>query len=180
MITPPTAPSPGKPVSAGFFARLIGWVKSIQLVEGSGYRLRRGPNGTSLEIDARAVGSPAAAARPWAFSCAEDPDTHERVGGWTNCVLQVGYNKWLTSADVDMPGRGAGDVIGGTDRTDDGDYVVEVNVATRTATIMLRGEATHAYPLDRDANVVYVDIGSVEDGVQTSRIPNHPVVYRYE
>lgn len=50
MITPPTAPSPGKPVSAGFFSRLIACVKSGQLIEGPGYRLKRGPNGTSLDI----------------------------------------------------------------------------------------------------------------------------------
>lgn len=50
MITPPTAPSPGKPVSASFFARLISWVKSGQLIEGPNYRLHRTPNGTSLEI----------------------------------------------------------------------------------------------------------------------------------
>ena len=51
MTTPPTPPSPGKPISASFFARLIGWVKSGMLVEGTGYRLRRGPNGTALEIE---------------------------------------------------------------------------------------------------------------------------------
>ena len=51
MTTPPTPPSPGKPISASFFARLIAWVKSGMLVEGNGYRLRRGPNGTALEID---------------------------------------------------------------------------------------------------------------------------------
>ena len=51
MTTPPTPPSPGKPISASFFARLIAWVKSGMLVEGSGYRLRRGPNGTALDID---------------------------------------------------------------------------------------------------------------------------------
>lgn len=51
MITPPTAPAPGKPVSAGFFARLIAWVKSGQLIEGVGYRLKRTPNGTSLILN---------------------------------------------------------------------------------------------------------------------------------
>lgn len=55
MITPPTTPSPGKPVSAGFFARLIRWIKSGQLVEGPGYRLKRGPNGTVIEILGKAI-----------------------------------------------------------------------------------------------------------------------------
>ena len=51
MTTPPIPPTPGKPISASFFARLIAWVKSGMLVEGTGYRLRRGPNGTTLEIE---------------------------------------------------------------------------------------------------------------------------------
>ena len=51
MITPPTPPSPGQPVSASFFSRLVAWVKSGQLIDGVGYRLSRGPNGTSLVID---------------------------------------------------------------------------------------------------------------------------------
>lgn len=51
MITPPTAPSPGKPVSASFFSRLIAWVKSCMLIDGVGYRLRRTPYGTSLILN---------------------------------------------------------------------------------------------------------------------------------
>ena len=51
MLTPPTAPSPGKPVSAGFFAALIRWIKSVTLVDGPGYRLNRGPNGTTISFD---------------------------------------------------------------------------------------------------------------------------------
>lgn len=50
MLTPPTAPSPGKPVSAGFFAALIRWIKSVTLVDGPGYRLSRGPNGTTISF----------------------------------------------------------------------------------------------------------------------------------
>lgn len=50
MMTPPTAPAVGKPISASFFARLIAWVKSGQLIEGPNYRLRRTPNGTSLDF----------------------------------------------------------------------------------------------------------------------------------
>ena len=60
MTTPPTPPSPGKPISASFFARLIAWVKSGMLVEGNGYRLRRGPNGTALEIEVAKSVRPAA------------------------------------------------------------------------------------------------------------------------
>ena len=55
MIHPPTPPSAGKPVSAGFFSRLVSWMKSCMLIEGPGYRLGRGPNGTVLHIDVKAV-----------------------------------------------------------------------------------------------------------------------------
>ena len=63
MITPPTAPSPGKPVSAWFFSRLIAWVKSGQLIDGVGYKLHRTPNGTKLII--KAASSKSQGSTPW-------------------------------------------------------------------------------------------------------------------
>lgn len=98
MITPPTAPSPGKPVSAGFFSSLIAWVKSGMLVEGPGYRLKRTQNGTALDICVRTGNK--SSALPWSFSCIEDEISGERTGGWSNCILQLGYNKFLHSPDV--------------------------------------------------------------------------------
>ena len=76
MITPPTAPSPGKPVSAGFFSRLIAWVKSGQLIEGPGYRLKRGPNGTTLVLSP-AVKPTSASKLPGCFDFEEFVDESE-------------------------------------------------------------------------------------------------------
>lgn len=184
MTTPPTPPSTGKPISASFFARLISWVKSGMLVEGTGYRLRRGPNGTALEIDV-AKSAKSAAVLPWSFSCTETDDPEKpgekkRTGGWRNCRLQIGYNGWLVSPDLNTPDVLSGVAeIEGTDRTDDGSYVVEVDVSKDTAKIMLRSEISHLHPVDPEASVVYIDIGEVRDGVQQTRIPANPVVYKY-
>jgi len=110
----------------------------------------------------------------WSFS-----DT----GGWTNCILQLGYNHFMISSDVSEQTHaritGHSSLISGTDRDDDGEYVVEVNLRNETATIMLKGEASFTYPIDHENEVVYIDIGKVEDGVQTSGIPHHPVIYKY-
>ena len=73
MTTPPTPPTPGKPISASFFARLIAWAKSGMLIEGTGYRLRRGPNGTALDIDV-AKSATSAAVLPWTFICTVSKD----------------------------------------------------------------------------------------------------------
>ena len=184
MTTPPTPPTPGKPISASFFARLIAWAKSGMLIEGTGYRLRRGPNGTALEIDV-AKSARLITVLPWSFSCTETDDPEKpgekkRTGGWRNCRLQIGYNGWLVSPDLNTPDMLAGAaLIEGTDRTDDGAYVVEVDVSKDTAKIMLRSEVSHIHPVDPEASVVYIDIGYVKDGVQKTRIPTNPVVYKY-
>lgn len=106
MTTPPTPPSPGKPISASFFARLIAWVKSGMLVEGTGYRLRRGPNGTALEIEV------AKSARPVAktLGCFEirrpSPAASEGgeadPGGFDNPYFMVGANLYQCAEAIDM------------------------------------------------------------------------------
>ena len=73
MITPPTAPSPGKPVSAGFFSRLIAWVRSGQLIEGPNYRLHRTTNGTSIELGQAMKPGGTSKDHPWkVFAFAKD------------------------------------------------------------------------------------------------------------
>ena len=122
---------------------------------------------------------------PWSFSCTETDDPEKpgekkRTGGWWNCRLQIGYNGWLVSPDLNTPDMLAGAaLIEGTDRTDDGAYVVEVDVSKDTAKIMLKSEISHLYPVDPEASVVYFNIGYVKDGVQQTRIPANPVVYKY-
>lgn len=90
MLTPPTAPSPGKPVSAGFFARFIAWVKSGQLVEGPGYRLRRTPNGTSLVIP-QAKSAENKTEDKGCFKI-EKIDSEDKTVKLVNCYFNVGGN----------------------------------------------------------------------------------------
>lgn len=91
MTTPPTPPSPGKPVSAGFFTRLIGWVKSGMLLEGPGYRLHRGPNGTSLEIDAKTVARQSPSPDRGCFCiCASADPSDDGALVFCNCYVSDG------------------------------------------------------------------------------------------
>lgn len=91
MTTPPTPPTPGKPISASFFARLIAWAKSGMLVEGTGYRLRRGPNGTALEIDVKSVAKPSKSPDLSCF-CIKPSPKQEDAGAlaFCNCFVSDG------------------------------------------------------------------------------------------
>ena len=100
MTTPPTPPSTGKPISASFFARLIAWAKSGMLVEGTGYRLRRGPNGTALEIDVAKSARPVAKA-PGCFEIRR-PSGEEDPGGFDNPYYMVGANLYQCAEAIDM------------------------------------------------------------------------------
>ena len=106
MTTPPTPPSPGKPISASFFARLIGWVKSGMLVEGTGYRLRRGPNGTALEIEVAKSVRPVAKI-PGCFeirrpSPAASEGGEADPGGFDNPYYMVGSRIYQCAEAIDM------------------------------------------------------------------------------
>ena len=99
MTTPPIPPTPGKPISASFFSRLVAWVKSGMLVEGTGYRLRRGPNGTALEIEVAKSVRPAAAI-PGCFEIRRP--SGEDVGGFDNPYFMVGANLYQCAEAIDM------------------------------------------------------------------------------
>lgn len=104
MITPPTPPSPGRPISASFFSRFIAWVKSCMLIDGVGYRIRRGPNGTSLVIDNKQTisaapnNNPIFAIREWKGEKTEEEkeeeEEEEEEGkpgkAIVNCFYQLG------------------------------------------------------------------------------------------
>lgn len=91
MTTPPTPPSPGKPISASFFARLIAWVKSGMLVEGTGYRLRRGPNGTALVIDVKSVAKPSPSPDLSCFCIKPSPKQEDNGAlAFCNCFVSDG------------------------------------------------------------------------------------------
>lgn len=95
-MTIPTPPSPGQPVSATFFSRLVGFIRSCMLVDGPGYRVRRNPNGTALEIDLPAAARPAAAADLGCFAIGmevdpSDPDPESKpVPAFIRRYYQVG------------------------------------------------------------------------------------------
>lgn len=91
MTTPPIPPTPGKPISASFFARLIGWVKSGMLVEGNGYCLRRGPNGTALEIDVKSVAKPSTSPDLSCFCIKPSPKQEDNGAlAFCNCFVSDG------------------------------------------------------------------------------------------
>ena len=87
MIRSLTPPSAGQPISASFFARLIAWVKSGQLIEGPGYRLRRSPNGTSLVLERSTK-----AKSPLTTGCfaIDEIDKEHKSVMLINCYYQIG------------------------------------------------------------------------------------------
>ena len=176
MITPPTAPSPGKPVSASFFSRLIAWVKSGQLIDGAGYRLHRTPNGTSIQFEIGKNKPATPVPLLWAFSCTEDPDTGERTGGWTNCRLQIGMNCTVASEDV----FGEQDnIITGTEQTEDGVYYVEVDLRKETGEIKRKELGETVPESDVMHDKVNISIGEVVEKKLITCIDMIPVVYKY-
>ena len=179
------APVKGQPARASWGAALTSRVNELCAMAPARGLARDGLTGTgfaALPSNRRERGK---TLPPWSFICSvEKPATEggeeKRTGGWRNCRLQIGYNGWLVSPDLNTPDMLAGAaLIEGTDRTDDGAYVVEVDVSKDTAKIMLRSEISHLHPVDPEASVVYIDIGYVKDGVQQTRIPANPVVYKY-
>lgn len=183
MITPPTAPATGKPVSASFFARLIRWVKSGQLIDGVGYRLRRTPNGTSIEfVNTEVVRNTAPVQEfAWTFSVSEDQETGELKGGWRNKVLQDGYNPInLDDYEDDDEDMTTFDDTGHVD----GKYYLEIDLKEYSNTerfkIKVVTEPGKEIPYhDIENSIVRVRIGEVTDGKQSGRIIMAPVVYTY-
>ena len=102
MLTAPTPPSPFKPVSAGFFAKLIGWAKSGMLIEGRGYRLRRGPNGTVLDFEITKGSKPAAKLTGCFEIRRPKTDGEADPGGFDNPYFIVGANLYQCADAIDM------------------------------------------------------------------------------
>ena len=176
MTTPPTPPSPGKPISASFFARLIAWVKSGQLVDGIGYRIHRTPNGTSLEIETKQ--SKSSVQRPWTFSVQQDPDSEDedkKIGTWSNKIIQLGYTIFA-AYDENTKSPFALEIVDNEKSTDDGLYYLEANLVERKFSIK-HGELVPSS--DYASGIVNVYIGKVEDKVQTHGIYTVPVIYEY-
>ena len=137
------APVKGQPARASWGAALTSRVNELCAMAPARGLARDGLTGTgfaALPSNRRERGK---TLPPWSFICSvEKPATEggeeKRTGGWRNCRLQIGYNGWLVSPDLNTPDMLAGvAVIEGTDRTDDGSYVVEVDVSKDTAKILL-------------------------------------------
>ena len=179
------APVKGQPARASWGAALTSRVNELCAMAPARGLARDGLTGTGFAALPSNRRERSVIVLPWSFSCTETDDPEKpgekkRTGGWRNCRLQIGYNGWLVSPDLKTPDMLSGVAeIEGTDRTDDGSYVVEVDVSKDTAKIMLRSEISHLHPVDPEASVVYIDIGYVKDGVQKTRIPTNPVVYKY-
>ena len=156
MITPPTAPSAGKPVSATFFAQLIRWAKSLALVEGPGYRLHRGPNGTSIEIDAKSVGKSSKIPGCWEMKLSgnsEDGYTAE----FTNRYYSVGGRTYEATEETTLEN------LTGTE-------IIAVKISADAETTQPTTEVTSYADLgemqgDQDDEYVYViPLYKIEDG----------------
>ena len=185
----PTAPSADDEISASFMRRLIECIKERTILNAPGYRTKSGPNGTTLEIEPGKRSSSPADVLPWTFSCSEedDPDNpgeKKRTGGWKNCILQLGFNDFLHSEDVEhMPKQGGESltwhpIIEGTDLTEDGVYFVEVDTVNRKAEIK-RYEERPQKIYDFEHGIVNIWIGAVSDGKQWTGIHHHPFVPLY-
>ena len=175
MITPPTPPSPGRPISASFFSRFIAWVKSCMLIDGVGYRIRRGPNGTSLVIDN--VNQKSQEDRLWVFTYKEtgsdeETDSDKDNVCWKNCRLQIGYDSSFTEKDCS----------GGLDHNEDGVYYAEVNLSDNTWEMKVNKNGktrNDVPPHDLLHNKVNVFVSIVDDKKQTYSINCIPVAYKY-
>jgi len=180
-----TVPTKGDGLKATWGASVANGINALMPMASAGMLVRYGAGGVGSEpLPDNRRDRRFSESIPWTFSCtvANQGEANEtRTGGWTNCILQIGYNKWIVSPDVVPASERGGNVnvIQGTDETADGAYVVEVDLKNETAKIKLRSSVTYSYPIDAANSIVYVDIGTVEDAVQVTRIPNHPVVYKY-
>ena len=179
MNTLPPEPSAHDRISASFMKALMRFIRSNTLLNGPGYKTKRGPNGTTLEIEQTHTRAAAANVLPWSFSCTEDEESGERTGGWRNCILQLGFNTILYSEDIKyITSHDSGGAIEGTDLCDDGFYFVEVSTIEKTAEIKIVGP-TDPTGHDFDRGIVRIWIGMVEDGKLKYGRHQHPFVPLY-
>lgn len=185
MNTLPPEPSAHDRISASFMKVLMRYIRANTLLNGPGYKTKRGPNGTTLAIEQAHTYAPSAAVLPWSFSCTEkedpeNPGEKKRTGGWDNCRLQVGldcnfYSSWKFGESENR--------IKGTHLTDDGHYYLRVNLsdgANPVAEIVLQG-AEEKPLFDYERGIVSIFIGSVTAGKLDERTAMHmnPTVWKY-
>lgn len=106
MIRSLTPPSAGQPIRASFFAELLREIQANRLVNGSGYRTKRTPNGTSLVIHEAKASASSPAKVPGCFeirrpSGGEDSEGYD-PGGFDNPYYSVGSNHYYLADAVEM------------------------------------------------------------------------------
>lgn len=197
MNTLPPEPSAKDPISATLMKALMRYIRANTLLDGPGYKTKRGPNGTTLDIKTREA-KPQVQVLPWSFSCTEDEVTGERTGGWKNCRLQVGLDcDFYSSCEQDE----ALNRIKGTKKTADGQYYVRINlsngadpVAEIVAGVANRNSVADDLEeegeeegeeekklFDYEKGIVSIKIGTVSEGKldEGTAIHMNPVVWRY-
>ena len=187
MNTLPPEPSAHDRISASFMKALMRYIRANTLLNGPGYKTKRGPNGTTLAIEQAHTYAPSPAVLPWSFSCTEkenpeNPGEKKRTGGWDNCRLQVGldcnfYSSWKFNESENR--------IKGTHLTDDGHYYLRVNLsdgANPVAEIVIDEALDVDKPrFDYERGIVSIFIGAVTDGKLDERTAMHmnPTVWKY-
>ena len=133
---------------------------------------------------------------PWTFSCtiSEENGEEVRIGGWTNCRLQIGLEIRWSSIDLKENPGAVDFVITGTDSTADGEHYLEVVLANGTfsdpnnpatdrradrAEIKVETGGGSAPGSDYVAGIIRFPLGQVVDGKIHSTPHLNPVVYKY-
>lgn len=172
MRDPLPVPRTGDPMRASWGAGVATRLNELCGMAAPGSLARDGLTGLGSEpLPVNRRDRKAAAPRTpyWSFACTEDPDTHERTGGWFNCRLQIGYDRFPKDSDIQ-----------GLDSCEDGEYYVEVNTLTDAAEVKCV-ELDAAVPTtDVAQSLVRIPIGRVEDAKLSGKpIDIIPVVYKY-
>lgn len=166
------------PAQSKFGAAVARRLNASRPIAPAGSLAMSGPTGTGFSaLPQNKRDRRAASVLPWSFSCTEDPDTHERTGGWTNCILQLGYKTFFFSPE--FQGRLGYNAIEGTDTCDDGEHYVVVDSIARTVRIEV-AQSQAAAPQDDPANgVVVLRIGTVREARLTQGLHVNPVIPTY-
>ena len=109
---------------------------------------------------------------PWTFTCTVNPTTGERVGGWTNGRLQVGYDCGWGTPDV---ARGDDHKIADCDSCADGYHAIEIDTNAMTAKIIVDSDSVPSS--DYAHGIVPIYIGYVANGALVLATHMNPTCY---
>lgn len=199
MTTYPRVLRGNEKLTATWLRELIDCIKRITPIAGPGLTSRNGPNGTVLSVPAATArkGRSESALLPWTFKCSvrpadeedveeEEGSEEERVGGWTNCRLQIGFDLGWHSPDLDAGDADPDKEIVGTDLCDDGVHYLEVTLANGSAgresdqaEIKVASLSAGMPESDYIGGKIRIWLGVVSDGKIGYTPHMNPVVYKY-